>query len=89
MKYISLILLIFSVIFSGCSKINNKYETTEKNFQNKHFSKDNEFIMNGAYKIKVPKNPFISSNEAVEVYSKNDKNSLADVFKVPENLKKN
>ena len=71
------------------SKKNTNYGTTEKNFQNKHFPRDNEFIMNGGYKIKVPKNPFISSKEAVEVYNKNSKNSLADVPKVPENLKKN
>ena len=89
MKHIFFITLVFPVIFSGCSKKNTNYGTTEKNFQNKHFPRDNEFIMNGGYKIKVPKNPFISSKEAVEVYNKNSKNSLADVPKVPENLKKN
>ena len=88
MRYIFFITLVFPIIFSGCSKKNTNYGTTEKNFQNKQSPRDNEFIMNGGYKIKVPKNPFISSKKAVEVYTKNSKNSLADVPKVPENLKK-
>ncbi len=45
--------------------------------------------MNGGYKIKLPTNPFISSKEAVEVYNKNNSNSLNNIPKVPENLKKN
>ena len=88
MRYIFFITLVFPIIFSGCSKKNTNYGTTEKNFQNKQSPRDNEFIMNGGYKIKVPKNPFISSKKAVEVYTKNSKNSLADVPKVLENLKK-
>ena len=88
MRYIFFITLVFPIIFSGYSKKNTNYGTTEKNFQNKQSPRDNEFIMNGGYKIKVPKNPFISSKKAVEVYTKNSKNSLADVPKVPENLKK-
>ncbi len=65
------------------------YGTNEKNFQNKRYPRDNEFIMNGGYKIKLPTNPFISSKEAVEVYNKNNSNSLNNIPKVPENLKKN
>ncbi|WHA05038.1 hypothetical protein N3Z17_00540 [Candidatus Bandiella numerosa] len=88
-KYILFITLIFPIMFYGCSKKSKSYGTTEKNFKNKHFPRDNEFIMNGGYKIKVPKNPFVSSKEAVEVYNKDNKNSLADVPSIPENLKKN
>ena len=85
-KYILFITLIFPIMFYGCSKKSKSYGTTEKNFKNKHFPRDNEFIMNGGYKIKVPKNPFVSSKE---VYNKDNKNSLADVPSIPENLKKN
>ena len=84
LKNIFLIVLFFPIILSGCGKKSN-YGTTEKNFQDKRFPRDNEFIMNGGYKIKLPKNPFISSKQAVEIYNKNDKNSLSNIPNVPEN----
>ena len=88
LKYVLLISLFLPITFSGCAKKRN-YGTNEKNFQNKHYPRDNEFIMNGGYKIKLPTNPFISSKEAVEVYNKNNNNSLNNIPKAPENLKKN
>jgi hypothetical protein len=88
LKYVLLISLFLSITFSGCAKKSN-YGTNEKNFQNKRYPRDNEFIMNGGYKIKLPTNPFISSKEAVEVYNKNNDNSLNSIPKAPENLKKN
>ena len=64
----------------------NKYGTTQKNFKNKRAPRENEFIKNGGYKIKIPENSFVSSKEAMEVYSKDAKNSLNDVPSTPQEL---
>ena len=81
--------LLFLFLFS-CSRNDNKskYGTIQNDFQNKRSPRDNEFIKNGGYKIKIPKNPFVSSEEAVEVYNKNQKNSLKDIPEIPKEMKK-
>ena len=60
----------------------------QENFKNKRSPRDNEFIKNGGYKIKIPKNPFVNSEEVIEVYDKDKKNSLKDIPEVPKEMKK-
>ena len=85
-NYLLLLLLIFLL---SCSDDNrSKYGTTQNDFQNKRSPRDNEFIKNGGYKIKIPKNPFVSSEETIEVYNKNKTNSLKDIPEVSKEVKK-
>lgn len=85
-NYLLLFLLMFLI---SCSRDNNsKYGTNQNDFQNKRSPRDNEFIKNGGYKIKIPKNPFVTSEEAIEIYNKDQNNSLKDIPEVPKEIKK-
>ena len=66
MKNYLLLLILISLLSCSKSGNRNKHGTTQSNFQNKRTPRDNEFVKNGGYKITIPKNPFVNSEEADE-----------------------
>ncbi|MFQ3306921.1 MAG: hypothetical protein ACI8ZF_000156 [Candidatus Midichloriaceae bacterium] len=84
----ALILIPVVLFFVSCSNSNKtKYGTNTADFSNKRNVRDNEFIQNGGYKVKIPNNPFINSSEVNNTYNSGT-NSLQNIPQTPKELKK-
>ncbi len=72
-----LLIAIFCLSLVSCS---GKTKMKEE-FKAKRNPSENEFIENGGYRIQLPKNPFLTTQETQEIYNKDANPSLKDIPK--------